>query len=258
MLCVAAAVASGGCGGESDGDGGRGGAADPAMKRLEAACRTYRGAVDAELPPASPADYAGYLRERRRLVDRFLAVVRKAPSEGAARAVRGRLLAAASQIQGVVNDTQRTAEPRSLAGGLYERGASLEAVERNLDRAASRADVRCAGSAAPSGDLREFRRKAGEVCASSGRAKGVPRLDAGMIRRRVDGHARLKLPSDATRLERDTLAAERALARVAAHSPASEVIRDADARYVALATRTSTGWSRQGVTACAGLPLPQA
>jgi hypothetical protein len=222
---------------------------DPGVDALAGACAEYREAALAELPPASPSGYQAYMREQRELIDRFVAAIEQAPAGEA----RGRLLAAGSQILGGVNDLERV----TPAGGLYARSRVLGQNMDVFDDAAEAAGVPCGAPPEPSPEVREFRAGAAEVCDASGRTQGLPRRDAELIRARVEGHAELELPAEASRLERDTLAAERELARIAATAPRSQTIQARVAEYVTLAVRTSEGWRRQGVEACVDLPLAE-
>jgi hypothetical protein len=240
---VAAVLVLGGCGEAEPQPESK---PDAAGDRLSAACTDYREAVSAELPPAAPGAYPAYMAERLQHAERLIAAVREQP-EGEARA---RLLAAGSEILSQLSDMQQTTKA-SFAGVMYTRLTPLEDAERRFDAAAEKAGVDCG---APDGPT-EFATRAGEVCDAAGRTSGLPARDAELIRARVEGHAELSMPPDAGALERDTLAAQRELARVAAQTPASPTIRDADARYIALAGRTSAGWSRQLVAACVDLPL---
>jgi hypothetical protein len=219
---------------------------DPSTDRLSAACTEYREAVSAELPPAAPGAYPAYMAGRLQLAERLIATVREQPE----REPRARLLAAGSEILAQLSDMQETTKA-SFAGTMYTRLTPLEDAERRLDAAAEKAGVDCGATDGPT----EFATGAGEVCDASGKPAGHPAEDVALIRARVAGHAELSLPPEAGDLERDTLAAERELARVAARTPASPTISDSDARYIALAGRTSAGWSRQLVDACDDLPL---
>ena len=243
---LGAALALAGCGGDGDAEAEREEPrADPATESLAAVCTAYREAAFAELPPASPADYPAYVRERRQLVDELIATLKEEPeSEG-----RARLIAAASEILSVVNDMD------GPTTALYTLASALDMYERGLDGAAEKAGVECGSGEEPSAEIGEFRSAADEVCATAGPTAGLPRRDAALIRERAEGHAGIPLPADAGDLERDTLAAERELAQVAASRPASPVIRDGDLRYLVLAARTTSGWSRQQVDECADLPL---
>jgi hypothetical protein len=245
IAAFCAVLAFAGCGGGDDAEAEPGPSADPAAERLSEACTAYREAAFAELPPAAPADYPAYVRERRQLVDEFIAALKEEPeSEG-----RARLVAAASEILSVVDELD------GVGTGLYTRTGALDMYERGLDDAAEQAGVRCGSGEEPSAEIREFRSAADEVCAAAGPTAGLPRRDAPLIRERADGHADIPLPADAGDLERDTLAAERELAEVAASRPATRTIRDGDLRYLVLAARTTSGWSRQQVDECADLPL---
>lgn len=246
IAVLAAVLALVGCGGDGDAEAEREEpTADPATEGLATACTAYREAAFAELPPASPADYPAYVRERRQLVDELIATLREEPeSEG-----RARLIAAASEILSVVDELD------GVGTGLYTRTGVLDQYERALDDAAEQAGVECGSGEEPSAEISEFRSAADEVCAAAGPTAGLPRRDAALIRERAEGHADIPLPADAGDLERDTLAAERELAQVAASRPASPVIRDGDLRYLVLAARTTAGWSRQQVDECTDLPL---
>lgn len=244
VFCAVLALA--GCEGGGDAEAQREEPqADPATEGLAAACTAYREAAFAELPPASPGAYPAYVRERRQLVDELIATLREEPeSEG-----RARLIAAASEVLSVINDMG------GPTTALYTLASALDQYERGLDEAAEKAGVQCGSGEEPSAEIREFRSAADEVCAAAGPTAGLPRRDAPLIRERVQGHADIPLPADAGDLERDTLAAERELAEVAASRPASQVIRDGDLRYLVLAARSTSGWSRQQVDECADLPL---
>lgn len=249
----AVALVLAGCGGDDDSPEAAA-TPHPALERLGAACTAYREATMAELPPALPAEWGAYIRERGRLVDRFVAAVRKEPAEGPVREPRGRLLAAGSNVLSIVNEISGGTDLDSFAAVLFTRAGALGAYDGGLDEAAQKAGIACGLPPDASPEIREFRREAGTVCeAYDPPVAGVPRRIAGLVRQRADEHSRLALPADATDLERDTLAAERELARVAAAVPLKPKPRDA-ALYVALAARTSEGWRRQGVTACVDLP----
>jgi len=245
VAVLGAVLALAGCGGGGEAEAEREEPqADPATEQLAAACTAYREAAFAELPPASPGDYPAYVRERRQLVDELIAALKEEPeSEG-----RARLIAAASEILSVVDEM-------GVGTGLYTRTSILDEYEHGLDDAAEQAGVECGSGEEPSAEIAEFRSAADEVCAAAGPTAGLPRRDAALIRERAEGHADIPLPADAGDLERDTLAAERELAQVAASRPASPVIREGDLRYLVLAARTTSGWSRQQVDECADLPL---
>jgi hypothetical protein len=254
-LACAAALAIAGCGEGSEDPPESTPAPEPAVEALDRACGEYRAAALAELPPAAPSGYRAYVREQRRLADELVAAVREQPSEGPAAEPRGRLLAASSEILGNVNDIQRSTGREFSTGALYHRALVFGYGFAALDEATGKTGLQCGRPPEPSAALREFRTAADEVCADSGATEGLPSLDAALIRARVDGHGRLPLPADATELERETLAAERALAGVAAAAKRARTIQEElDARYVALAVRASEGWRRQGAAECVDLP----
>jgi hypothetical protein len=145
-------------------------------------------------------------------------------------------------------------EGGNFAGGVYQGTQALSLFDREFEAAAEKARVPCAQPPEPGAKLRAFRRRATEACDAAGRSYGLPSRDADVIRNRVERHTRLSLPDPPAELERETLAAERELAQAAAEAEPSRIIVDADARYLALAARTTEGWSRQGVSACADLP----
>lgn len=248
---MVAALAVAACGGSGPAEAEREQRSDPSMARLAAACTEYWQTVLAQLPPRTHTGYRTYLRERRQHLERFLAAVRREPAK---RAERARLLAAGSKILAQIDYVQFAVEEADFTRGLYHGTPALSLFDREFETAAKKARVPCAQAPEPSASLREFRRRAAEACGAAGRPYGLPSRDADLIRNRVDGHARLPLPDTATELERDTLAAERELAEAAARAEPSRIIVDADVRYLALAARTTEGWSRQGVLACADLP----
>lgn len=248
---VAAALAVAACGDNGPAEPEHEKRTDPSMARLAAACTEYWQTVLAQLPPRTHTGYSAYLRERQQHLERFLAAVRREPAK---RSERARLLAAGSKILSQIDDIQLAVEDADFTRGLYHGTPALSLFDREFETAAKKARVPCAQAPQPSASLREFRRRAAEVCGAAGRPSGLPSRDAEVIRNRVNGHAKLPFPDTATELERDTLAAERELAEAAARAEPSRIIVDADGRYLALAARTTEGWSRQGVLACADLP----
>lgn len=250
-LVVALAVAACGDDGPNQAEAERSPVPDPSIARLAAACTEYWQTVLAELPPRTHTGYPDYLQERTRQLERFLDAVRSQPAKGTERA---RLLAAGSKILSQINYVQLAVEQGDYTRALYHGTPALTLFDREFEAATEKARVECAQAPEPSAELREFRTRAAEACQAAGRPDGLPERDADLIRDRVDGHADLPLPNPAPDLERDTLSAERDLAEAAATAKPSQVIVDADVRYLALAARTSEGWSRQGVTACADLP----
>jgi len=259
-LFVVAALAVGACreddpnetGGKAEPTAKQDGArrADPSIQALSAACTAYWKTVLAELPPSAPDGYSAYLQQRRQKVETFIAAVRAQQSKGTERA---RLLAAGSSVLSLISNQQVVWEGDRL-NTLFTGMQNLSDLDRDFVAAAKKAGVTCSEASEPSASLQEFRRGAAEACEKAGRPDGLPARDADVIRNRVAGHADLALPDTATELERETLAAERKLAKAAANAKSSPVILDADADYLALATRTTAGWSLQGVLACADLP----
>jgi len=224
---------------------------DPSVARLSAACTEYWQTVLAELPPRTHTGYAAYVKERMSRLQRFVDAVRAEPGKGAERA---RLLAGGSLLLSQYDGLQYAVDQRDFTAALYHVAPGLAAADRKFEATTKKAGVECGLPAEPSAEVREFRTRAGEVCEAGGQPEGLPALDADRIRDRVDGHAALALPDSASDLERETLSMESELADEAAKAKPSRVIVEADIRYLALATRTSEGWSRQGVTACANLP----
>lgn len=249
-LLMALVVAACGDDGRDRAEAERSPAPNPSIARLGAACTEYWQTVLAELPPRTHTGYEAYLQERRTQLERFLGAVRSQP-KGVERA---RLLAAGSNILAQIGYVQLAVEQDDFGRALYHGTPTLTFFDREFEAATKKARVECAPASEPSAELREFRRRAAEVCDAAGQPDGRPKPDADLIRDRVDGHAGLPLPAPAPDLERDTLSTERELADAAAKAKPSRVIVDADTRYLALAARTTEGWSRQGVTACANLP----
>lgn len=143
------------------------------------------------------------------------------------RGPRGRLLAAGSNVLSIVDEIAGGTDLDSFAAVLFTRAGALGAYDGGVDEAAQKAGVACGLPPDASPEIREFRREAGTVCeAYDPPVAGVPSRIAGLVRQRADEHSRLALPADATDLERDTLAAERELARVAAAVPRRRVRSD--------------------------------